>query len=771
MMKQIAQIIARRPLLVLGGILLITVVLGSGLGKLETRNNQDSELPEDDPIVVTNDYLEEVFGKKDVIMIGVESENVFSKETLQKIIDISSELEAVDGVIADEITSLSTINNMKGRDWGLEVGPLMEELPADKAEIDQLREEVGSNRLLKGRIVSEDGKFTAILANVAEGFDQATVYNQVTAIAQKYSGPEQFYLAGGPIQSQEIDMGIQNDVNLLLPLALLLVLIGYFLAFGNWQGVVLPFLVVILSIVWTMGLMGHIGFPITVVSSALPMLMVAIASSYGIHVLHRYYEEVIENPEDRRAAVAATVRNIGPAVLMTGITSALGSATLLIFKVNSIQEFGIITALGIVSTLIISIALIPALLALLKPRARKEKKSSQKFDALLIRLADFSLRRKGALLVATVVLMAISVVGIMKIRVGTDFIEYFPQGHPLRITFEEFNENLGGARTMEVMIEGDEMDAVKNPELLQKIAAFQAFAESQPGVGSTSSFADIIARMHREMNGGDPAFEKIPDSRELIAQYLLLYSMSGDPGDFSDLVDYDYQRAKIRLMITTSEQDDHRRLYESFKGWADTNLNQQAKIDFGGEVMFWLAQVRYIVMGKVENIILAIVTVLFFCIIVFRSIPGGLLSIVPLTLSTMLTFGLMGFLGIRLETGTAIITAIGIGIGVDFAIHYLSRFREEMARVGDIEKATRNTMVTSGKAIMYDVSSNILGFVVFIFSGFVPLQYFGWLISLTMITVSFASLVIYPALFSLVKPKFIYGNKADKKEEKEAVLA
>ncbi|NOX88358.1 MAG: MMPL family transporter, partial [Calditrichaeota bacterium] len=517
--------------------------------------------------------------------------------------------------------------------------------------------------------------------------------------------------------------------------------------------VVLPFSVVALTIIWTMGLMGHIGLPLTVVSSALPMLLVAVSSSYGIHVVHRYYEEVAEL--DKVNGTRRALEKIGPAIILTGLTSALGSATLIVFRVTSIREFGIITALGIIATLFITLTFIPAFLSILKKAERKKSVSEfNRGDRILLGLANFSLRKRGWVIGVSLALVLIAILGIMRIKVGSDFITMFPEDHPIRETFSFFNEKLGGSRYMNIMIEGDKYDAIKNPELLKKVVKFQEYADGLKGVGYSSSFADVIKRMNLVMHGDNPEFERIPESRKLIAQYLLLYSMSGDPGDFDDLVDYDYQRAKIRVNITTSEQEDHRRLHSQFSEYFNREFKASVNSEFGGTLMVWLAQIRYIAIGKVMNIIFAVLLVFLFCALIFRSFIGGLFTIAPLTVATLLTFGLMGFLGIRLDMGTAIITAIAVGIGVDFAIHYISRFREEMKIADNVEQAVRNTILTTGRAIIYDVLSNLLGFIVFIFSGFKPIQYFGWLISLTMITVCFGTLVIMPTLFSLFDPKF-----------------
>lgn len=758
MLKRFANLITHHPRAVLTLMGILTVVVGSGITKIETRNNYDSDLPPDDPIIATNDRLEEVFGEKDVVMIGLRTNDIFNVQTLQKIASVSEELKQVEGVIEDQITSLATLTNIKGREWGLAVGPFMESVPETEEEIALLRSDVQANALIYGKLVSRDFSSTVITANIERGYDQATVYNQVEAIAKKYAGPEQMYTNGEPVMEQEIDLGIQKDVSTLLPFALLLVLIGFFISFRSVRGVLLPFSVVILSIIWTMGIMGHIGLEITVVSSALPMVMVAVASSYGIHIVHRYYEEI--RRQSIAKAVHETVIAMTPPVLMTGITSAVGSATLAVFKIVSIREFGIIAGIGILSALLLTLTVPQSLLMLLnKPSPKVKKKENHLGERLLTFIAKLSLKKPGLIAVFTCVVIVISIVGINKMQIGTDFTEMFPDGHRIKQSFSMFNEFLGGARYLNIMITGKEADSITDPTLLKQIEEYQNYAEGLAGVGYSSSFADIIKRINRVMNSDDPAYEKIPDSRELISQYLLLYSISGDPGDFEDIVDYDYQRAKIKVMIQTSEQDDHKRLYSALRQYAQSHFDAGVEIEFGGSVMSWLAQVSYIAKGEIQNIITAILIVFLFCLVVFRALLGGLFNIVPLAIATMITFGLMGFLGIRLEMGTAIVTAIAVGVGVDFAIHFVSRFKEEFLKSHAVETATLTTLTTAGKAIIFDLFSNILGFSVLIFSGFTPVQNFGWLVSLTMITSGFGSLIILPPLFAFFQPRFIWGKQ------------
>ncbi len=757
MINRFYRIVTERPRLTLAAVLLATFFVGSGVRFLETLNNQDSELPKSDPIVVTNDRLKAVFGDTADLLVGIETDDIFNPGTLRKVIELSEALKGVEGVIEDEIVSLSAINNIEGDESGLVVGPVLEDVPETPEAMARLKATVRANPILHGKLVSKDGTLTLVHARVEKEHSEDELYRQVFALVDRFSGPERIHVAGGAIQPAEVDHGIQTDLQILLPIVLVMTLLGFYLCFRTWRGVWLPFSVVVLTVLWTMGLTGHMGLPMTVVASAVPIIMVAISSSYGIHMLHHYYEAT-RNGEAQ--PVRAALEKVAPSIGMVGVVSAIGAASLLTFPVTSIRQFGMITTMGALAAMVVCLTYAPAVLGLLKRQEANASESAWSDDRLS-GIARFSVRHRKGVLAVAVIVLAVSVIGMSRIEIGTDIIRYFPSGHRLRAAFDAFNAKLGGVRRINVMVEGAAIDAIKEPELLRQIQRFQEYAESLPHVGSTSSFADIIRRIHQEMNGGDPAYHVIPESRDLVAQYLLLYSISGDPGDFAEIVDYDYQRTKVRVTFDTSEQREHRRLYEALKTYAATEMGPDVKVEFGGDVMFWLAQMRHIAVGKVYNIVASIAFVLLFCAVTFRSMTAGLFSISPLVIATALTFGLMGFVGIRLEASTAILTSVAVGVGVDFALHYLINFRQELQSAQsevDIEAIATRVFMTGGKPILFDMISNILGFSVLMFSSFLPVRYFGWLISLTMVSVGIATLLVMPALIAVFRPRFLMAR-------------
>ncbi len=752
-MNRIANIIVRYPKSIILCCSLVTLVMAFGMTRLETRNNYKGNLPANDPIIRTNARFEEVFGNEQIMMVAVESEALFSPASLKKIKRISDALATVEGVPQDGVTSLATLpaSQLGGSPPGASslLTALLEHPDASDTYLEQLL----TRGVPTGRLVSKDGSTALILVRIARTADQTTVARQIRDIVKTFEGPERMYTIGDFIVAQEIDDGIEGDLHTLLPLALILV--GFFASFRNLQGMALPLLVILGSIVWTLGLMGYLGFHLNVVTSTIPILLVATASSYGIHVIHRYNGE----PHHRETATRRMLQRIGPPVLLTGITSAIGTLTLLLFQVTSIREFGIFAAAGIFFAMVLAIVLVPAILTLLKqPQRQRNPDQQRRFSGrgALLHLGTFSLKHRRFVLVMTLLLIAGSGVGVMRIRLGIDPVKLFPKRHPFQEAAQVFNNRFSGWRYFNIMVERSEANSVKTPAFLKSILNFQYAAGRLQKVGDTRSIIDAFQHIHSIVHPEKPLPFSIPDSRQDIENSFRLYAEANSGRGGTPWIDKDFRRARITVMITTSDHEEQLDLYQRLQNLARTHFSGDYRVAFGGSVLLWIAGNHYVAIGKIYNIAAAILFVFVFCALAFRSASNGLLSVIPLAIATLCTFGVMGFCDIRLNMATAIITSIGVGVGVDFAIHFLSRLQEERARGHTLDEATRRTLLTAGKAICFDVASNMLGFIVFAFSGFTPIQNLGWLVSLTMGTSALGTLVLLPPLVA------IFGEKRDR---------
>ena len=752
-MKTSEQYSTKRSWTIITVLLAVTVLLGSGLPKLETKNNYESDLPQDDRIIMQNRQVEDVFGKRDELIIVICAPDVLRPATLAKISAITEELKEIPGVVSYETLSLATADHIGWNNAELKVGPLMREIPSSQEAVEQLRREINKDVLLAGRLVSKDYTRAIILARLGEGYDQSTVAGEAEKIISRYAGPEKIYLLGDPIIGEEVDRAIERDVKKLFPIAVGLILCLFFLFFRTAQGLILPAGVIVLSVVWTMGLAGHIGYPLTVVSSAIPVLLVAVASSYGIHVLHSYrFYSGLEGSGDK--SLFQAVKAIRLPVIITGITSAIGSATLLAFRITSIREFGVLTAAGFIFAMVLALSFVPAGVSLYRRNRGGDKFSSEKksivFERVLEIIAEIPFRSRKTVFILCSLIVVAAMFGAIRLRVGMDPLDYFPSDFPFTANVRDYDANFGGARKMFVMVEGLSKN-VKSPQLLDKILSFQDAAEKDKAVGESFSFADVVKRINLVLHENDHSFNRIPQSEEEVAQIALLYSTAAEPEKFEGLVNQDYSKTKITLDVRTSDIEHHARLYHQLQDFAENIFGPDARIVFGGLMMIWIAQIWYIVIGKLLNVLLTLVLLMAVTTVVFRSWKLGLLAVLPVTIAMIINFGVMGFTGIRLNMATAIITAMGAGIGVDFAVHYLYRIRANLEKGMGLREAVNSTMQLSGKAILVDMISNVIGFAVFMISPFEPVRQFGWLICLTMFSSAAGALVLLPACIGFLE--------------------
>jgi len=285
-MRLIPSIVYEKPYLTIALLVLVTAVMAGGIPRLEKRNSFDGEIPANDPINIDIEKVEARFDESSLVLIGLETNSVYNKSTLEKVVRLSEDIAELPFAIEDEIYSLATVQNLSDREWGLESGGFLDRIPFTNDEWSQLKRDVASNENVIGKLVSENGRLAVVAVALEEGFEGGAVYEAALQLASKYEGPEKLHVTGAPIIVEDVQMGIGADSKTFMPIALLLIFFGFFLCFRRLSGVLLPVIMVVISIVWTMGLMGYLGLPVTVVSNALPIIMVAVASSYGIHFMN-----------------------------------------------------------------------------------------------------------------------------------------------------------------------------------------------------------------------------------------------------------------------------------------------------------------------------------------------------------------------------------------------------------------------------------------------------------------------------------------------------
>jgi uncharacterized protein len=736
----------------------------------------DRQLPADHPYVILGNRITDTFGGKFVAVVALEVKegDIYNSNTLAKVQRITSKVREIPGIIQSNVLSLGAINvkDIEGTPDGMKITRIMETVPATEEEFQLLKDRVARNEIIDRLLVSEDKKMTTIIVDCgtvtkAGGF--IGIYNKLNEIIAPEKDDETIIrLAGTPINMYWMTI-YSGKMKFVFPIALFVIGLLLFYAFRTVQGLVIPLLTAILSVVWSLAILGISGLALDPYNVITPILILAIAAGHSVQILKRYYEEY-EKTRDNRQAVIDSTTHVGAAMLTAGFVAAGGFASLIAFQTASIRGFGLLTAFGILAALILEMTFIPAIRTLLKApdeaHLRKEQRRSV-FDPVLETFSRWIIGGKGKyMIIIFAVLLGIALWGITRIETNNTPTAFFTKGNLVNTDLKAVNDKIAGAFVMQVLVEGKTEDALKEPQALRDMEALQNYAGTLPNVGKVVSLVNFVKKMNKAMNGDDPAYDVIPDSKELIAQYFLLYSMSGDPGDFDRVVDYNYQRAVMSFYVKKDSYADGKFLIEKINNFISTHLSDsELLMQPGGGIVNIVANSEVIIHGKVYNILQVCGIIFLFATIVFVSFTGGFLVLLPLVISVLVNLGVMGISGIWLSIATATISAMALGIGADYAIYYLFRFREELTKNGgDWEKALIIAETTSGKAILFVASSITLGYFCLMLSGFLPHVYLGILVPITMIVTSLGTLTILPSIILLVKPKFLSRKIIKEKE-------
>jgi hypothetical protein len=578
------------------------------------------------------------------------------------------------------------------------------------------------------------------------------------ALKHKYEGPEKIHMAGLPLTRREVSATMTSDVKKLFPYGITLMILLLVFTFHSWTGAFLPFTVVIMSIVFTIGLMVMVGVKMTVVEMLIPVMLIAIANSYSIQVITQYFVEYFNNPKaDKDNLIRLILSYLTTPVLLSGFTTLVGFLSLRSHILPPAKNLGLLCACGTTMAYIYSLTFIPAALKLLDfPATLKAASSHERTSRFMQGWGRFFIRfRKPFLIACLLGIIGVST-GMTRIIVDTNPIAYWKKSAEIRQSNDVIDRNFGGSSTISILATGD----IKDPEFLRKIESLCTFLESQPAVTRANSIVDMLKRMNQAFHGDSVQYNIIPATTEEVAQYLFLYSLTGDTKDLDRFVDYDYTQAQILARVNDSSSQTSYKLYTDTQDFIANNMGTENFPSVSGMAPLIGVLSKLVVDGQIRSLALSIVAVFIIVAIAFRSTVAGLISIVPLSAAVVCLFGVMGYVGITLNMATALISSIMIGIGIDYTIHFIFRFRLEARKDGDAEQAAIRTMTTSGKGIVYNAVAVIIGFTVLMLSGFEPIFFFGFLIVFSIVGCLFGALTILPSLLILTKPGFIFGKRS-----------
>ncbi len=761
-MRGLFSFVVRRPWPVLAALVLVTVLFVTQLTHLKMEANIEKMLPETMEAYINKKLLERLFSSADMVVIGIENhgpEGIYDPHTLRLIDELTQWLRTrkeFRTLALSDLLSLSTIKDIRGTADGMEVERFMDRPPEDRAAIEKLKRRLRENGIYMGSIVGEDGKGALIVVRpapemVGHYYDIYRLLREKIAEIDARGGPETVRITGRPIIEGVFGVYMPQSMQQMQPLILALLALLLFASFRNARGVLIPLTVVILSEIWMLGTMAAVGVPIYTVTTLLPVLVLAIGIADSVHLLTHIRVEAARDQElPKEEAIVRGMEAMWMPILMTTLTTAAGFLAMLTSALLPMRAFGIFAAVGIGYAFIVTVLFIPAIEAVL-PR-REKPLDRLAFAGYLNWMSRQIIEHPLRIQASFAALLLLSVYGLTQLHVNSSLLDEFRPGDPIRQTDEMLNRHFAGTNALDVMIDTGRQDGVLEPAFLDGLRKLQDLVESDPVVGDSSSIAEFLAEMNKVMHGGDPAWRVPPDSSQLAAQYMLLYSFSGAPDDFDAYVTSDYRQAHLRIQMKSDHSADASRLIDEIRERAP-HWFPGATIKFAGTAYTTDTFSDLIISGQVKSLLLALTAIFLLCLSMFRRMSDALLAMLPVSMAVVVIYGVMGLIGLPLEIGTAITGAMALGIGVDFAIHYLYRFRAYQREGMEYARIVRHANDDTGRALLFNALVVIGGFLVLLSAPLYPQVKLGALIAGTMAICYIASCYLFPVLLRRSLPE------------------
>jgi len=776
--------------------LAIVAAFTSQLPKITLDTTMEGFLHKDDPSLVDYEAFKDQFGRDQMLVIALSPPNVFDMDFLTSLKNLHDELsEKVPHL--EDITSLINARNTYGENDALIVDDLLENWPETPEDLEAIKERALNNPIYMNLLISEDLKFTTIMietsafssteVDVLEGFDDfsevepgddapadtdpgpkkyltdqenSEVVSAVAAILKRHRMADaQTYVSGIPAVEHYIKIMMVKDMGTFMGIAVTTIVLFLLIIFRRISGVLFPLLIVLLSLVSTIGLMAATGTALKMQTQILPSFLLAVGVGASVHILAIFFRH-FNTHHNKKNAIAYAMGHSGFAVIMTGVTTAGGLLSFSTAEVAPIGDLGKFAAAGVMMALIYTIILLPALLAVIsiKPFGKKGEENDQelsKTDALLTSVGNISIRHPYLILIIFTVILAFAAYGISKVRFYHNPLVWFPAKSEIRTATEKIDKELKGSVSLEVLIDTGRENGLYDPDILNRLDESAEYMERLKSgeifIGKAWSITAILKEINRALHNNDDEFYTIPHDKRLIAQEFLLFENSGSD-DLEDVTDSQFSKARFTMKVPFID-------FVTFAGFLDRITSYfkekfpEAAIKVTGMTAIFVKVEYNAIISLAKSYAYAMIIITILMVLLIGRVRIGLLSMVPNITPILITIGGMGWFSVNMDLFNMLVGSIAIGLAVDDTIHFMHNFRRYFEESGDAEKAVIETLLTTGRAMAVTTCVLSLGFFTFMLANMNNLICFGKLTGITIILALLADFFLAPALMIVVNRK------------------
>jgi predicted RND superfamily exporter protein len=755
----------------------------SHVPQIKFDTSTEGFMHKDDPVLLTYNTFRAQFGRDERVAISIKSNDIFTLKFLQTLKAMHEEIEEKVPFVED-ITSLYNVRNTRGEEDKLITDDLLEPFPTTQAQVDEIKKRAMESHFYKDLFISEDGKMTTIIVetdayshegetssgSIADEFEEedafgddekveqkerpfltdqenAKLVHAILDIVEKYKKEGlEIYVAGSPSVMDALKSQMQADMQKFTRVTFLIIIVFLFIMFRRISAVVYPLIVIILSLLTTVGTMAWAGVAFKLPTQIVPSLLLAVSVGATVHILSIFFDR-FNSKGDRKEALSYTLGHSGLAIAMTSVTTAIGVGSFAGSEVAPISDLGIFASLGVMVSLVLTLTLLPSLLSLTKLKVKSHTVTG-KLDTVMKKLAVIPVRYYKSIIVGSVVLVIIALIASSKIELSHNPLYWFKADNYNRISTEVIDKHMNGTVTIEAVVDTGVENGWNDPQRLERLnqlsSKLETYVDDYTHIGKVVSLATIVKETNRALHENKEEFYRIPNDANLVSQELLLFENSGSD-DLEDVVDSQFSKARITIKLPWTD---------AVKAVGVLNYVEkevvaafpQEKVETTGMIPLLINTFAQAVSSSVMSYFIAAVLITFMMMLILGSVRLGLLSMIPNLTPIILGLLIMYVGNIPLDMFTLLIGSIAIGLAVDDTIHFLHNFRRYYLESGDSAKAIEQTFFTTGKAMVITTIVLSLGFYAYMMAQMVSVQNFGLLTGSVIVLALLADLLLAPAL-------------------------
>lgn len=749
-------------------------ISASGMRFLSFNSDDRVFFSDENPQLKALEELENTYSKNNNVFFVIKGTNgtVFENKTLKLIEELTEESWKIPN--SSRVDSLSNYQHTTVEGDDLLVENLYENAGnLSKEDLINIEKIALNEPMLVSRIVSKTGHVAGININIIapsgapEAIPETAKYSRklFEKYQKKYPNIE-MYLTGGVIWGNGFAEVSKDDMATLTPLMLLVLVILIGFCFRSISGTVSTLIIILSSMFTGMGLAGWFGIELTAPSVNAATIILTLAVADSVHILSTIFL-LMRKGMSKHNAISESLRINLQAVFLTSITTAVGFLTMNFSDAPPFRDQGNIVAMGVIAAFVYSVLLLPAFIAVIpvkvKNREQKEKKLSMNW------LADFVVNRKNIVFWGSIITFIILCLGMLKIELNDQWIKYFDKKYDFRVASDFVEENLSGIDVIEYSLESGETGGINDPAYLNTVENFANWYKKQPKVVHVNTVTDIVKRLNKNMNNDDPEFYRIPENRELAAQYLLLYEMSVPFGlDLNNQINVSKSATRMIVTMNNTSTRELREMDENARRWLKENAPEKMYTYGSGLSVIWSHISERNINGMLKAAFLALILISMVLIVALRDLKIGLISLIPNLSPAIMAFGIWGFIDGQVGLGLSIIVSLTLGIVVDDTVHFLSKYlrarREQNMNAGQAVHYSFNTV---GTAMVITTFVLVVGFLVLTLSGFKMNSDTGLMTAITITVALVMDFMLLPViLLKIDKPK----NKNIEKDENKMKL-